>query len=264
MIGFNNLGSHGRLGNQMFQYAALVGISKRHGYDFAIPPSNYTNQWYDHQLFEVFELPGLKHIGFVPQNFHVYQEKYFHFDEGLYNNIPDNVNLFGYFQSEKYFKNAESEVRKDFTFKSNIFNVCNEFRKTIKSEVISLHIRRTDYLNSQDSHPIQPISYYEKALSNFDENLPVIIFSDDTNWCKEQELFKLDRFLVSESNSNIHDLCLMTLCDHFIIANSSFSWWGAWISQNQNKKVYAPNNWFGPTLKNNDTKDLFPESWIVI
>ena len=263
MIGFNNLGSYGRLGNQMFQYATLVGISKKHNYEYAIPPSNFENEWYDHQLFEVFELNGLKHIGFVPQNFHVYQEKHFHFDEGLYNNIPDNVNLFGYFQSEKYFKNAESEVRRDLKFKDTILSPCLEYRKEIPGEVISLHIRRGDYVNNQGNHPVQPLSYYEEALSKFDENIPVMIFSDDPEWCKEQELFKSDRFLVSESNSNVHDLCLMTLCDHFIIANSSFSWWGAWLSENKNKKVYAPKNWFGPAL-NHDTKDLLPESWIKL
>jgi hypothetical protein len=258
MIGFNNLGSYGRLGNQMFQYATLRGIAKKHGYEFAIPPSDFQNEWYDHQLFECFKLTGLRHVGYVPQNFHVFQEKYFHFDEGLFNNCPDNVNLFGYFQSEKYFKNAEQEVRQDLVFKDEILNPCVDYRNSLKGEVISLHIRRGDYVNNQGNHPVQPLEYYENALTYFDENTTVMIFSDDPEWCKNQEIFKPDRFLVSETGNNVYDLCMMSLCDH-----SSFSWWGAWLSSNQNKKVICPQNWFGPAL-NHDTKDLIPETWIKL
>ena len=102
------------------------------------------------------------------------------------------------------------------------------------------------------------------ALSKFDSDLPVLIFSDDTEWCKEQELFKPDRFMVSESNWNLVDMCLMTMCSHHIIANSSFSWWGAWLSGSEN--VIAPSRWFGDSgyTANHNTEDIIPDRWTKI
>ena len=94
------------------------------------------------------------------------------------------------------------------------------------------------------------------------EDTPVIIFSDDTDWCKEQELFSSDRFLVSESGSSYVDLCLMSMCSYHIIANSSFSWWGAWLADS--KKVVYPDKWFGPNNADKSTEDLFPEEWSMV
>ena len=111
---------------------------------------------------------------------------------------------------------------------------------------------------------ILPLFYYEEALKQFDNDRTVIIFSDDPKWCYEQELFADDRFLVSD-NDHLLDLCMMTLCSDFIIANSSFSWWGAWLSDSSNKKVIAPKKWFGPPLdQKNDTKDLYCSGWITL
>ena len=121
----------------------------------------------------------------------------------------------------------------------------------------------TDYAKYAH-HPIQPLSYYEEALKQFDDDRNVIIFSDDPKWCHEQSLFSDDRFLISE-NDHLLDLAMMRLCSDFIIANSSFSWWGAWMSTNQNKKVIAPKQWFGhPLDKQNNTKDLYCPDWILI
>jgi hypothetical protein len=105
------------------------------------------------------------------------------------------------------------------------------------------------------------LSYYEEALKHFDDR-QVIVFSDDPGWCKEQSLFSDDRFLVSESEDNKIDLCLMTFCTSHIIANSSFSWWGAWLSNSE--KVIAPSKWFGPNNADKETKDLIPETWTII
>ena len=125
-------------------------------------------------------------------------------------------------------------------------------------EAISLHIRRSDYVQKQNYHPLCSLGYYEEALNRLPQDIPVLIFSDDSDWCKEQELFQPDRFLVSESNYNLVDMCLMTMCQYHIIANSSFSWWGAWLSDS--KKVITPKVWFGPSA-NLDDSDLVPESW---
>ena len=105
------------------------------------------------------------------------------------------------------------------------------------------------------------MDYYEEALKEFDSNRDVIIFSDDTDWCKEQKIFEDDRFAVAEGGNQFYDMCLMTMCDDFIIANSTFSWWGAWLGNRG--KVIAPKTWFGEGLKH-DTKDLYCENWIKL
>ena len=128
-------------------------------------------------------------------------------------------------------------------------------------EVLSIHVRRTDYLSNSANHFNLDFDYYEKALEYFDTE-QVIVFSDDPEWCKQQKIFSDDRFMISESGDNKIDLCLMSMCNHHIIANSSFSWWGAWLAKS--KKVVAPSTWFGPNNADKDTKDLLPKSWIVI
>jgi len=129
---------------------------------------------------------------------------------------------------------------------------------------IALHVRRTDYAQ-YSHHPICDINYYKEALARFDSDREVIIFSDDPEWCLQEDLFDNDRFLVSENRDQYLDLCLMSLCSDFIIANSSFSWWGAWLSTNENKRVVAPSKWFGPPLnQTNNTKDLYCEGWEVV
>jgi len=260
MIGFNHIGSQGRLGNQMFQYAALRGIAKTKGYEFCIPESNFKNEWEEHQLFEAFTLPNLKNKKFLSGNY--YQEKQYNYSQEYIDECPDNVNLFGYFQTEKYFSHIADSIREDFTFKSEILNPCKEAFDF--DEVISLHVRRTDYVKKSVDHPPCSLEYYVEALSKFDSNLPVLIFSDDIQWCKEQDLFKPDRFMISESEWNLVDMCLMSMCSHHIIANSSFSWWGAWLSGYDN--VIAPSRWFGDSgyTAQHNTSDIIPERWVKI
>ena len=282
MIGFNYLGRKGRLGNQMFQYAALRGIAENNGYDWCIPPqgsSSIDDYGTDcnYLMFETFKLDSVKNTGFVQSN--TISESGFEFDENLFNTCPDTINLTGHFQTEKYFKSIEESIRKDFTFHDDILNPCKEFIKSIDSErIVFLHVRRGHpklrdaYTNLKDFHPPCPISYYEEAVSKFPKDIPILVFSDYIEWCKEQPFFDDDRFMLSESydefsngiRSHFSDLCLMTLCTDAIIANSSFSWWGAWLINNLNKQVIAPKNWFGPKGSFNDTKDLYPDEWIVI
>ena len=261
MIGFNHIGRHGRLGNQMFQYAALRGIANKHGYEFTIPDCTFKDEWHDHQLFEAFTLPNLKSKTFIPGTY--YQEKQFHYDQEYVDNCPDNVNLFGYFQTHKYFSDIEDSIREDFTFKKDVLEPCKEMMEDF-DEIISLHVRRTDYVEKAVDHPPCSMEYYEKALSKFDAKIPVLVFSDEPEWCMKEKLFSGNRFMVSESGDNLIDMCLMTMCTHHIIANSSFSWWGAFLSNSE--QIIAPKKWFGTegyTAANN-TQDIIPDTWIKL
>ena len=263
MIGFNHLGIIGRLGNQMFQYAALRGIADKHGYDFTIPESDFNDEWNDHQLFEVFDLPNLKNRGRVADKF--LQERQFNYDPELVEQCPDDVSLYGYFQTERYFSHIADSIKEDFTFKKDVVENCKEVMEEL-SEPIALHVRRTDYVEKSQDHPPCSMKYYHEALKRFHEKRPVVIFSDDVKWCKEQDIFKPDRFLVSETDNNIYDMCMMTMCDDYIIANSSFSWWGAWLSHNPDPTVIAPKKWFGDTgyTAKNNTEDICPDRWVRI
>ena len=235
----------------------------KHGYDFTIPDSEFNDPYHDHQLFEGFELTSLPkeniRINNVGQRV---EEGVFHFNHELYEKCPDNVDLFGYFQTEKYFSDVREDILKDFTFKESILSEAKEFIKTLDSdEVISLHIRRGDYVN-QPWHGCCPLSYYEEAISMLNDKLPIIIFTDDPKWALNNPLFGDDRFIVSEGNGPYHDLYLMTQCSDFIISNSTFSWWGAWLADKG--KVVAPEAWFGPNNSHKSTRDLYPEHWTII
>ena len=269
MIGFNELGRMGRLCNQMFQYAALRGLSSKSGAEICIP---YYQDAVDDgignmlrtELFDSFNLnvkTGLLNNGHAP----VVKERFFHFDQALFDHCPDHVSLQGYFQTEKYFKHIEHQIRDEFTFIDDILKPCNEMIRTVDNP-IALHVRRGDYVINSENHFNLPLEYYEAALKHFDDDRNVIVFSDDSKWCHEQSIFDNDRFIISENTDNRVDLCLMSLCNDFIIANSTYSWWGAWLSSNKNKKVIAPVQWFGKTgyTKDHDTKDLIPETWMRI
>ena len=280
MLAFDNIGSLGRLGNQMFEYAALRGIAAKHGYEWCIPPSDRKGIE-NYSLHECFKLSPERKEGLLETQYA--QEPYFHFCQELFDTCPDNVSLHGFFQSWRYFDHIADTIREDFTFHDEHLKPCQEMIESVE-EPIMLHVRRGDpnltdprgfkwsYTQCGSMHPVQPVEYYEKALAEFPEDQPVIVFSDSIDWVKEQEFFSGDRFLLSEptdkyadgSFTPYADLCLMSLCSHAIIANSSMSWWGAWLQTNPNKKVIAPKMWFGPDYADKDTKDLYCPDWIVL
>jgi hypothetical protein len=267
MIANDDLGNLGRLGNQMFQYASLRGLAQRHAYEYCLPPRhvvatrdpNVVSS--DITIFECFKLPVAPRM---VSNFPKIMEKCnVELDERFWNNCPDNISLYGYFQTEKYFKHIEKQIRKAFTFVDDIFEPTEKmFRENFgDTEVISIHIRRGDYLK-YPNHPIQTLEYYSEGLRNFPFDIPVMIFSDGIDWCKEQELFRDDRFIFAEGNNTGVDLCLQSLCTYHIIANSSFSWWGSWLAKS--KKTVAPSVWFGGADAGKDLSDLYLPGWIII
>lgn len=266
MIGFNYLGKLGQLGNQMFQYAATKGIARYHNYQFCVP--NHNDAVKDNlgnilriELFDAFDLKP-DEVAFL-QTSSAYREDQFHFDQKLFEQCPDGVCLYGFFQSEKYFKHIEDDIREDFTFHSEIEEAYQEIASILENP-IALHIRRGDFLINSENHHNLSLNYYRTALDQFDSTRQVVVFSDDSDWCQEQEIFSDDRFLISSSNSSYVDLCIMSHCSDFIIANSTFSWWGAWLSKNKNKTVFYPSKWFGPNNVDKSTKDLFPKEWRMI
>ena len=268
----------------MFEYAALRGIAAKHGYDWCIPPYN-AQSIENYSLHYCFKMEDVKEENLQQRNAGFIQERFFNYDEQLVEKCPDNVSLHGFFQSEKYFKNVEDVIRREYTFHDEHLEPCKQIMDEFKDqEPIMLHVRRGDpnltdprrfkwaYTQCSSMHPPQTIEYYERALAEFDDNQPVFVFSDSVDWVKEQEFFSSDRFLISEpvdkyadgSFTPYADLCLMSLCSHAIIANSSMSWWGAWLQANPNKKVVAPKNWFGPAYADKDTTDLYCPDWIIL
>lgn len=182
-----------------------------------------------------------------------------------------SIYLEGYWQSEKYFSSIRDILLREFAFKyeqdAKSSEIANQIQKT---ESVSLHIRRGDYVNNPSTNQILgccSFDYYQKAVSYITKRIPnchFYIFSDDHLWVCEN--FKLDHPFTmvdhNDASTNYEDLRLMSLCKNNIIANSSFSWWGAWLNQNPNKIVIAPLKWFNDSSINTD--DLIPNSWIRV
>ena len=181
--------------------------------------------------------------------------------------MKDNVYLDGYWQSWKYFNNYSDIIKKDFTIKLKYLNTIdrNLLTQIENSNSVALHVRRGDYVNNKDVNKFLGIcdkSYYESAIE-FIKNKVVdprfYIFSDDPDWCLKE--FGNEFFIIS-GNHDWQDLWLMSKCKNQIIANSSFSWWAAWLNNNMEKIVVAPKKWFsGMNIK---IDDRLPESWIKL
>lgn len=261
MITFSRLGTFGRLGNQMFQYAATMAAAKNASAIFAIPIENQNLSKYYNLSCKFFSLQQNAHI---LNKLSIFQENNFNYNEN-FNSIKDNTDLIGYFQTEKYFKKIEDNIRKEFSFKKEIANACKQDIASIKNKynkkICSLHVRRGDYVNLQNYHSLCSLEYYTEAVK-LNSDCIFYVFSDDIEWCRQN--FTGEKFVFSEKNNQEQDLCLMSFCDNNIIANSSFSWWGAWLNNNKDKQVIAPANWFGPAYKGHNTNDLYCEGWIKL
>ena len=275
-ISYNKLGSNGGLGNQMFQYAALRGIAAHHNYDWVVPKQiDYGTSNYG--LFECFKMESVleKNLGIT--DYKSVSAGSVEFNSNFFNSCEDNVNLHDYFQTEKYFKNVENIIRKDYSFKEEIVDYCLNMMNGLLNPIF-IHVRRGDYLKLKHFYKLCDVEYYKKSLELFSNDCNVLIISDDIDWCKEQSIFKGDRFIFSDlkmfynhktyaSGEMVHclipyyDLCLMSLCDGAIIANSSLSWWGAWLQQGKNK-IIAPKDWFASGGSHIDTTDFYCDGWI--
>lgn len=270
MITNLEIGYNGRLGNQIFQYAACYATAKRLGVEFIIPEKNIdnikqdgcydfsNNQWipYNFRMYDCFEITAPKSKVNISN---IFQEPHFHYTEA-FNNIQDGTSLQGYYQSEKYFINCKEDILKEFTFKENILTKAKSIINSINDkEIVAVHVRRGDNVINPN-FPTIGMDYIQEALNIFsDKEYNFLIISDDIPYCKE--VFPKGVYF-SEGTNDLIDLCLMSLSDHNIISNSSFSWWGTYLNPNKNKKVIAPSNWFKD--KSINTDDLIPSNWIII
>jgi hypothetical protein len=277
MITFPHIGFIGRLGNQMFQYSALVGISKKHNLDYSLCKS-------DLEIYKCFNIPtkissyynpkfSSPNGFYVDDNFfatlNIDSEDQYRkllltkFDNNFFDDNHNDKSIVAFFQNYNYFKNVENELRSHFRFKKHYLDVCNYYFKEtfLNQKVISLHIRRTDYLESTVLNHLD-FDYYEKALNRFDKTLPVLVFSDDVEWCEQQDFFNSERFAIIRTNNTYIDLCLMSMCDYHIIANSSFSWWGSWLAKS--KKTICPQQWFSEPYNELHSEGLTLPNWITL
>lgn len=262
MITFNNIGSYGRFGNQLFQYATLFAIAKKRGFEFGVPFLKRNNdEFHDFCLQDCFDNLSAKDSSYIKNN-KMAMENNFSYNPGIFG-IEDNTDIFGYFQSEKYFSEYSLDLIKEYEFKKDIKEKSLLIRSLTCTEAISVHVRLGDYIQQPNNHPVCSIEYYNEALKKLPDDKLIFVFSDDN--AKASEYFsKMGiKYVLPETNDKFVDMCLMSLCDYHIIANSSFSWWGAWLSNS--KKTIAPSKWFGPAEHMpKNWSDIYCPKWEII
>ncbi|MEP3332670.1 alpha-1,2-fucosyltransferase [Sedimentitalea sp.] len=271
---------HGRLGNQMFQYAAARGLAARYGAEVALDArlaqsrgEGVLTRVFDFPLSTPDILPPLK--AQAPLRYAAWRltSPRFRRENGLgynpaFENFADGSYLHGYWQSERYFADVAEDIRRDFAFPPFSSPENAKMAARIGDGLsIALHVRRGDYL-SLGAHTLCDQAYYDAALARVIEGLEdsptVYVFSDDPDWVKDNLPLPCTRVVVdiNGSDTDFEDMRLMSLCDHNIIGNSSFSWWGAWLNTNPGKRIAGPAQWFGdPKLVN---PDILPDRWLKI
>lgn len=224
-----------RLGNNLFQFAAAYALSRRTGDRLVLPPSDFS------QLFGLYH-SHLQHGLFQPLA-PTYRDPFFHYTP-IPHKAGQDICLRGYFQSEKYFEDYADEVRLLLGPIESHQGVC------------AVHVRRTDYVNNPHYANLS-IEYYLRLMEA--EPMEFLFFSDDIEFCK-LKFGSIDCVSFSEERDPVKDLRKMAGCSKIIGSNSTFAWWGAWLSGHDN--CIFPHEWFaGPSLRH-DTKDLIPERWI--
>lgn len=258
-ITYSKLGSYGRLGNQLFQIAAVLASAKTYKKAAKFPrwycnyDKIYYSDYFKNKLDETLDVSQIKLTYREPR-----------FD---YTPIPifkEPVDLQGYYQSENHFRLHIDEIRHYFTpTDSLIEGIYAKYSNELEGMTCSIHVRRGDYTGNK-THDVCDMEYYNKCIANMRVMgiNKFVIFSDDINWCKAN--FTDGEFHFIEGNNPIVDLFTMSLCKHNIIANSSFSWWGSWLNKNPSKVVYAPGKWFTDTAAIKHYQSIYRKDIIKI
>ncbi len=280
----------GGLGNQMFQYAFGRSLSLKLNTELKLDLSKETDpKGIKKDIERAF---GLKHFNikaetasradvlklrkplslyFSKLKRKLFKYDYYHFDPSFLQS-KDGSYFEGYWwQSELYFKDIRETLIKDFTLTESFGTEASKIAESIRQTEtpVSLHVRRGDYANdpaTRSYHGLASLEYYRSAIETIKEKAshPVFfIFSDDIEWVKANlTLPPLSFFVSDKSIPDYEELALMSLCRHHIIANSSFSWWGAWLSQSEDKTIIAPRRWISSNTGKSD--DIYPSAWIKL
>lgn len=275
----------GGLGNQMFQYASALGLARRIGAKLQLDLDGFGSyaSW-DYQL-DLMNVPqdlgttpkksrsifGAKSTGVVH-----YEEPHLHFDAGFLKLDATEIYLKGYFQCPHYFCEIREELLQRFSLKSDLSPPAVELSEKIQStpNAVSLHVRRGDYLKLSDIHPCLTGDYYRRAVDLIQrlhgDECHFFMFSDDTDFLQNEFQWLPHQTIVevADKHSDAHaaeEMHLMSHCDHHITANSSFSWWGAWLNPSKDKQVIAPRNWLARSERVSSFPiDLYEEDWISL
>lgn len=259
----------GGLGNQLFQISLVLVESWKHNY---IPVFS-DKPWVRLEVKLEYNKTIFKHLTWLPEDkfnqiqFNKYNEPHFHYCQ--ISRMNSSTQFEGYFQSWRYIHDFKSRLIKELFFLSEEDREKLEQNwRTINPNnchLVAIHVRRGDYISNSYYHTVLSLSYYEKSMKlvlgrNKNKTLEFCIFSDDLAWCKEQSLFKDCNFWTS-SRPEL-DLLLMSKCSSFIIGNSSYSWWAAYLSNSDD--VLYPDKWFGPGNDCHKLIDLYPPTWIKV
>ena len=294
----------GGLGNQMFQYAAALALARHHGTDVRLDIGEFrvnTARRFQLRMLQVgaavaddaaSEVERLetvpralvatgemvRRIGrrIAPRTDEIYHEPTFHFDPGFFDLKPP-VTLSGYFQSERYFTSVADEVRQQFKLlrplPAGALAVAERVERT--PVAVSVHVRRGDYVNQPDAarvHGVHGADYYRRATNIIEaglgSNVTFFVFSDEPETASSiLDFLPRERLVLVKGDPDRpwDDLTVMSRCHHHVVANSSFSWWGAWLNPRPDKRVVAPRAWFTTSeLRQKNTCDLYPDHWILV
>ena len=252
MITYSKLGSKGNLGNQFFQIASTIGIAKMYQHDYFFPKWNYA-------IYFENELPSSS----KDDSFIYLKELEFNYHQW---NISNNGNydIEGWLQTEKYFEPKKTKsvfkFKEDFTTKT-----LEKHNYIFKKKTILVSVRRGDFVNNPKYFQLSYKYYILALINNFPdlEDRTIVFTSDDISYCKFHYSF-LKNAIFLENISPMEQIVLGINCDDYVISNSTFSWWIAWLGENENKRIFRPvKNFRGDFDKSNDDKDYFPERWIA-
>ena len=273
----------GGLGNQLFQYATGRAVALHHKLPLKLDLTIFKTYKLHRYLLDHFSiqadiateneiiklkggdnviLSALRKTGFIKRKSYIKEKRSSHFDASVFKN--NFVYLDGYWQNELYFTDIRELLLPELTSSSSISDLGCAYLESIKnSNSVSLHVRRGNYLNTKNINVLD-IDYYMKAADYIRKNVAkptFYVFSDDLEWCKNSLGFLEDCIYVDRTQTDVDDLKLMSFCRHNIIANSSFSWWGAWLNQNPKKTVIAPKGWL---LNDPDSSNVILSDWVKL
>jgi hypothetical protein len=249
MITFSKLGAKGNFGNQLFQIASTIGIAEKYGHDFFFPKWNYSKYF-------KYQLP----VSYKDESFKLIKEKKYSYHE--WNLGIDNYDLDGWIQSEKYF-NIE-KTKKFFQFEDFSNDLYLKYSFLFSRKTILISVRRGDFVNHPYYFQLSYLFYFKALIENFSdwEERNLVFTSDDIEYCKYHFSF-LKNSVFLDNLTPIEQLALGIKCDDFIISNSTFSWWIAWLGEKKESKIIRPIKIFrGEFANQNDDSDFFPERWV--